>query len=165
MQKISKDSAMRDFTAACILLASIQSVLAVELVSFEQIKEQFKRTKDETRITYLLNRCAALQLNVSALALKGGDEEVSKKYRMSAQLYMQLAAAVDEATDKKRGVKKSDTSKNVQITVTNMASLYSQKLNDNYAKSGDYIINDKELKNELEDCTDHEKFIQSIVGN
>jgi hypothetical protein len=165
MQKTPKNSAIRGFTAACILLASIQSVLAVEIVSFEQIKEQFKRTKDETRITYLLNRCAALQLNVSALMLKSGKEEVSNQYRKSAQLYMQLAAAIDETTDKKRGVKKSDPSKNVQISVTNMASLYSQKLNDNYAKSGDYIVGDKQIKNELEDCTDHEKFVQSIVGD
>ena len=146
-------------------MTTMQSVIAIEIVSFEQIKEQFKRTKDETRITYLLNRCAALQLNVSALMLKSGNEEVSNKYRKSAQLYMQLAAAIDEGTDKKRGVKKSDPSKNVQISVTNMASLYSQKLNDNYAKSGDYIVGDKQIKNELEDCTDHEKFVQSIVGD
>jgi hypothetical protein len=87
-QEATKKSFLWNFIAGFLLMTTMQSVIAIEIVSFEQIKEQFKRTKDETRITYLLNRCAALQLNVSALMLKSGNEEVSNKYRKSAQLYM-----------------------------------------------------------------------------
>ena len=97
---MKKFSTLRSIFAGYVLIAVAQSVFAVELVNFEVIREQFKRTKDETRVTYLLNRCAALQLNVSALLLKGGDEKSSTKYQQSAVIYMQLAGRIEEQTDK-----------------------------------------------------------------
>ena len=161
---MKKFSTFRSIFAGYVLIAVAQSVFAVELVNFEVIREQFKRTKDETRVTYLLNRCAALQLNVSALLLKGGDEKSSTKYQQSAVIYMQLARRIEEQTDKKRGTKNSDPVTNVKISVTNISELYSQKLSENYAKRGDYIVGDQQIEKEMTECSEQEKFLDSAFG-
>lgn len=145
------------------LLFGANLASAVELVSFESVREQFKKSKDETRISYLLFRCAALQLNVASLLLKGGDAATSSNYQKSAEFYMQLAGAMEEAIDKKRGVANSDPANNVVVAVKQIATIYTQKLNENYAQRGEYLVGDKQLERELTECNNSERFLLLII--
>ena len=149
-----------------ILASSIlgcAGVLADEIISFEGIRNQYKTSADETRISYLFLRCASLQLAVSALALKGGLDEVSEINRKSAVQYMSLAGAVDEETNKKRGVKNSSVSNNIENAVKSILNVYTDRMQANYAKSGDYITSDNQLKNEITKCIDAETLARWMV--
>ena len=153
-----------------IIIISVYSALlsniafAGELISFDSVRIEFKKSRDENRITYLLSRCAALQINVAALLQKGGANDTASTYEKAAQQYMILAESVEEAVLKKRGVKDADPARNVSISVTNIAELYSKQMNSNYAKRGDYIIGDTQLQKEIEDCSKQDKFLEKILG-
>ena len=49
-------------------------------------------------------------------------------------------------------------------SVTNISELYSQKLSENYAKRGDYIVGDKQIEKEMTECSEQEKFLDSAFG-
>lgn len=138
--------------------------IAGDLITFDAVRAEFKRSRDENRITYLLSRCAALQLNVAALLQKGGANDTATTYEKAAQQYMVLAESVEEAVLKKRGVKDADSARNISISVANIAELYSKQMNSNYAKRGDYIIGDIQLQKEIEDCSKQDKFLEKVLG-
>ena len=62
-----------------MLLMSV-AVHSAELASFDDIRSQYQSYKDPTRVSYLYNRCAALQLNVSALLARKGQGQGSKDF-------------------------------------------------------------------------------------
>lgn len=143
---------------------SANSAYAGDLISFDQVRNEFKKNRDQTRISYLFSRCAALQLNVAALLQKGGANDSASTYQKAAEQYMMLAETVEDAVNKKRGVKDADPARNVSITVANIAELYSKQMNSNYAKRGDYIIGDIQLQKEIEDCSKQDKFLEKVLG-
>lgn len=153
----------RIFPIICITLLS-SNAFASDLISFDAVRSEFKKSRDQTRISYLFSRCAALQLNVAALLQKGGANESALTYEKAAQQYMVLAETVEEAVNVKRGVKDADPARNVSISVTNIAELYSKQMNSNYAKRGGYIIGDAQLQKEIEECNKQDKFLERVLG-
>lgn len=146
-----------------LLLALTQNAQGAELSTFDDVRAQYRSYKDPTRLSYLYNRCAALQLNVSALLQRKGQKKGAQDFESLAQHYMVLSEANERETDKKRGLKSKDTMKTVQRNVGNVSEVYSQRLKANFAKRGEYIVGDAQLESELAECNLPEMFKKKAV--
>lgn len=152
---------------ACIFfsfMAVTASVQAAELAKFDDIRKQYQTYGDGTRLSYLYNRCAALQLNVAALLVRKGQKAGAADFEALAQHYMMLSEANEREMDKKRGMKSKDTMKVVNRSVANVSDVYSKRMNENFAKRGDYLIGDKQLEDELKECNLPESFRKAALA-
>ena len=146
-------STMKSFRyCSFVFLVLSSSAHAAELSTFDEVRAQYQSYKDPTRISYLYNRCAALQLNVSALLARKGQAQGAKDFEALAQHYMVLSEANERDIDKKRGVKSKDTMKTVHRAVAHVSEVYSKRLKDNYAQRREYIVGDAQLEEELSEC-------------
>ena len=138
---------------------------AADMATFDEIRAQYQSYKDPTRVSYLYNRCAALQLNVSALLARKGQAKAAQDFEALAQHYMILSEANEREIDKKRGLSSKDLIKTVHRNVGVVSEVYSKRFNDNVAKRGDYIIGDAQLEAELLDCNLPEVFKRKLMSN
>jgi len=134
------------------VMALALPIQAAELVTFDAVRKQYQSYRDPTRLSYLFNRCAALQLNVSALLERKGQKQGAKDFENLAQHYMVLSEANEREIDKKRGMKSKETMKTVNRAVANVAEIYGKRMKDNYAQRREYIIGDAQLESELSEC-------------
>jgi hypothetical protein len=148
---------------ACLVLA-VQAH-AADLSTFDEVRAQYRSYKDPTRLSYLYNRCAALELNVSALMQRKGQQQGAKDFENLAQHYMVLSEANEREIDKKRGLKSKETMKTVQRNVANVSELYSKRLKDNFAKRGEYIVGDLQLESELAECNLPDQFKKKVMAD
>jgi len=148
----------RPILLAVSFIAFLPLVQAAELSTFDEVRTQYKTYRDPTRVSYLYNRCAALQLNVAALFQRKGQKKGAQDFEALAQHYMVLSEANERDTDKKRGLKSKDTMKTVQRNVGNVSEVYSKRLKVNFAKRGEYIVGDAQLEAELAECNLPEVF-------
>ena len=133
--------------------------------TFNEERTKYHSYKDPTRLSYLYNRCAALQLNVAALLSRKGKAQGAKDFEALAQHYMVLSEANEREIDKKRGLKSKDTMKTVHRSVANVSELYTKRMNSNFAKRGDYIVGDTQLESELAECNLPDVFRKSLLAN
>ncbi len=138
---------------------------AAELSIFDEVRAQYQSYKDPTRISYLYNRCAALQLNVSALLARKGQAQGAKDFEALAQHYMVLSEANEREIDKKRGLKSKDTMKTVQRNVATVSEAYSKRLKANFSKRGEYIVGDSQLEAELSECNMPDVFKKKALAD
>ncbi|PUE61153.1 hypothetical protein B9Z36_04515 [Limnohabitans sp. Rim8] len=148
-----------------IAMAVALPIQAAELATFDEVRKQYQTYGDGTRLSYLYNRCAALQLNVSALLLRKGQKKGAQDFESVAQHYMVLSEANEREIDKKRGMKSKDTMKTVNRAVANVSEVYSKRMKDNFAKRGDYLIGDVQLEAELAECNLPEAFKKKAVAD
>jgi hypothetical protein len=148
-----------------VFLALPLATSAAELATFDEVRTQYQTYRDPTRLSYLFNRCAALQLNVSALLERQGQKKGAKDFESLAQHYMVLSEANERDIDKKRGLKSKETMKTVNRSVANVAEVYSKRMKDNYAKRRDYIMGDAQLESELAECNLPEVFKKKALGD
>ena len=139
--------------------------LAAELSTFDDVRAQYQTYRDPTRLSYLYNRCAALQLNVSALLERKGQKSGAKDFENLAQHYMVLSEANERDIDKKRGMPSKETMKTVNRNVGHVSEVYSKRLRDNFAKRGDYIVGDAQLESELAECNLPDVFKKKAIGH
>lgn len=151
------------FLAMSGLLSALPSQ-AAELSTFDEVRAQYQTYRDPTRLSYLYNRCAALQLNVSALLQRKGQKQGAKDFEALAQHYMVLSEANEREIDKKRGLKSKDTMKTVNRSVAHVSEAYSLRMTDNYAKRRDYIMGDAQLEAELAECNLPEVFKKKALA-
>ena len=147
----------------CLALPVVS--LAAELTPFEQVRRQNQNYPDTSRVTYLFNRCAALQLNVAALLERKGQKQGAKDYENLAQHYMVLSEVNEREIDKKFGLKSKDTVKTINRNVSHLSELYTQRMNATAAKRGDYIMGDAQLESELKECSLPEEFKKKASVN
>lgn len=158
-----KSFALLTLFLGCLGLAAPAS--SADLASFDEVRAQYKSYGDPTRLSYLFNRCAALQLNVSALLMRKGQKKGAQDFENLAQHYMVLSEANEREMDKKRGMKSKDTMKTVNRSVGNVSELYSKRMKDNFAKRGDYLMGDAQLEAELADCNLPEAFKKKALAD
>lgn len=151
----------RTFCFVAMLLGSF-AVQAAELATFDEVRSQYQSYKDPTRVSYLYNRCAALQLNVSALFTRKGQSKAAQDYEVLAQHYMVLSEANEREIDKKRGLKSKDTMKTVHRNVATVSEVYSQRMKKNSLQTGEYVRGDAQLENELQDCMNPDTFVKKL---
>ena len=148
-----------------VLVWGAASAQAADLKSFDELRTQYQTYKDPTRLSYMYNRCAALQLNVSALLARKRQAKGANDFEALAQHYMVLSEANERETDKKRGLKSKDTMKTVHRNVGVVSEVYSQRLKDNFSKRGEYIVGDAQLESELAECNLPDDFKKRAMGN
>ena len=147
------------------LLPLALAAQAAELVTFDEIRSQYQSYKDPTRVSYLYNRCAALQLNVSALLSRKGQAKGAKDFEALAQHYMVWSEANEREIDKKRGLKSKDLIQTVHRNVGVVSEVYSRRLKENFAKRGDYIVGDAQLEAELKECNLPDVFKKRVLAD
>lgn len=140
------------------------STQAAELAAFDEVRKQYQSYKDPTRLSYLYNRCAALQLNVAAVLARKGQAQIAQNFEALAQHYMVLSEANEREIDKKRGFKSKDTMKTVQRNVATVSEVYSKRLKANFAQRGDYVLGDAQLESELNECVAVEVFVKKAIS-
>ena len=138
------------------------SVGAAELATFDDVRKKYQTYKDPTRVSYLYNRCAALQLNVAALMTRMGQAQASKDFEALGQHYMVLSEANEREIDKKRGLKSKDTMKTVQRNVATVSEVYSKRMNANKLKNGEYFRGDAQVEDELQECMNPDTFVKKL---
>ena len=148
-----------------VLLPLTLAAQAAELATFDVVLAQYQSYKDPTRVSYLYNRCAALQLNVAALLVRKGQSQGAKDFEALAQHYMVLSEANEREIDKKRGIKSKDLMKTVQRNVGHVSEVYSKRLKENFAKRGEYILGDAQLEAELAECNLPEVFRKKLLAD
>jgi hypothetical protein len=148
-----------------LLLITLPWAMAAELAPFDEVRTQYQTYRDPTRLSYLYNRCAALQLNVSALLMRKGQTKGSQDFENLAQHYMVLSEANEREIDKKRGLKSKDVVKTVSRNVANVSEVYSKRLKANFAKRGEYIVGDAQLESELTECNLPDVFKKKALAN
>jgi len=152
--------------ALCLgVLCAAMPAHSAELAPFDEVRAQYKSYGDGTRLSYLFNRCAALQLNVSALLQRKGQKQGAHDFENLAQHYMVLSEANEREIDKKRGMKSKDTMKTVNRSVAHVSELYSKRMKANYAQRGDYLIGDAQLEAELADCNVPDAFKKKAMAD
>ena len=143
----------------------IGAVQAAELATFDEVRKQYRSYKDPTRLSYLYNRCAALNLNVSALMARKKENQGAKDFEALAQHYMVLSEANEREIDKKRGLKSKETMKTVSRNVANVSEVYSKRMKNNYDQRHEYIIGDAQLESELAECNLPEVFKKKALSD
>jgi hypothetical protein len=146
------------------LLPLAWAAQAAEMTTFDEVRAQYQSYKDPTRLSYLYNRCAALQLNVAALLSRKGQTKGAKDFEALAQHYMVLSEANEREIDKKRGLKSKDLTQTVHRNVGVVSEVYSKRLKDNFGKRGDYIVGDTQLEAELSECVAVEVFVKKAIS-
>ena len=154
----------RTFCLAAVFMLSLNTQ-AAELAAFDEVRKQYHSYKDPTRLSYLYNRCAALQLNVSALLARKGQAQPAQNFEALAQHYMVLSEANEREIDKKRGVKSKDVMKTVSRNVATVSEVYSKRMAENFAKRRDYIVGDSQLESELTECNLPEVFKKKAMAD
>ena len=137
---------------------------AADMATFDEVRAQYQSYKDPTRVSYLYNRCAALQLNVSALLARKGQAKAAQDFEALAQHYMILSEANEREIDKKRGLKSKDLIQTVHRNVGVVSEVYSKRLKENFAKRGDYIVGDAQLEAELSECVVVDVFVKKAIS-
>lgn len=153
------------FAALSSVVSFANLAVAAEFKSFDEIRAQYQSYRDPTRVSYLYNRCAALQLNVSALLQRQGEKKGAQDFENLAHHYMVLSEANEREIDKKRGLKSKDLMKTISRNVANVSEIYSRRLRDNYAKRREYIVGDAQLEAELAECNLPEVFKNKLAIN
>jgi len=138
---------------------------ASELATFDEIRRQYLAYRDPTRLSYLYNRCAALQLNVSAILQRQGQKQGAQDFENLAQHYMVLSEANEREMDKKSGIKTKNAMQVVNRYVTLVSEVYTLRMNDNMAKRGAYLKGDAQLEAELVECNLPEAFKKKATLN
>lgn len=138
---------------------------ASELATFDEVRAKYQSYKDPTRVSYLYNRCAALELNIAALMTRKGQAQGAKDFELLAQHYMVLSEANEREIDKKRGLKSKDVVQTVHRNVGVVSEFYSKRLKENFAKRGDYILGDTQLEAELKECNMPDVFKKRLLAD
>ena len=135
---------------------------AADLKSFDELRAQYESYKDPTRVSYLFNRCAALNLNVAAFLTRKGQAKGAGDFEGLAQHYMVLSEANEREIDKKRGMKSKDTMKTVHRNVATVSEIYSQRMKRNFLHAGEYVRGDVQLEEELQECMNPDTFVKKL---
>jgi hypothetical protein len=133
--------------------------------SFDDVRSQYQSYQDPSRLSYLYNRCAALQLNVAALFQRSGQKKAAADIEQLAQHYMVLSQANERDIDKKRGKDSKDTVGMVNYVVGTLSEEYSKRFKRNMAQRGDAVRGDAQLEAEVQECMSPEAFVKKALAH
>ena len=132
------------------------------LPTFDQVRQQYAKSRDLTRVSFLYRRCAALQLNVSALLVRKKQNKAAADYENLAQHYMLMSEVVDREIDLYQRTKIDKPSETVSLAVKHLSEVYAQRMKENKMKRGEYFANDSALESEMTECLKPETLAKSL---
>ena len=133
-----------------------------DLPPFEQVRSQYFKSKDLTRVSYLYRRCAALELNAAALLVRQKHAKAASDYENLARHYMLMSEVVDREIDLHEGLKSTKPTETVSLAVKYLSELYDKRMKQNKAHRGDYFAGDVALEKEMSECLNPETLAKSL---
>jgi hypothetical protein len=133
-----------------------------QLPTFDQVRSQYAKSKDLTRVSFLYRRCAALQLNVAALLVRQKQAKAASDYETLAQHYMLMSEVVDREIDLYQRTKSNKPSETVNLAVKHLSEVYAQRMKENKIKRGEYFAEDVALEKEMDECLKPEALAKSL---
>ena len=133
---------------------------AKEMLSIEEYYKQHKKTEPAT-LTYLGSRCSALFLLNSDL-LKKTDKEISDIYMRASS---DTSFFAGEVLRTEFGHTEEEAIKNSFGNMLKMKALYEKDAQDNYVRTGQYILGSYMEKDGIHCQKFHELVIDWIKGN
>lgn len=132
------------------------------LPTFDQVRSQYAKSRDLTRVSFIYRRCAALQLNVSALLVRQKQAKAAADYEQLAQHYMLMSEVVDREIDLYQRTKVNKPSETVNLAVKHLSEVYAQRMKDNKSKRGEFFANDPMLESEMAECLNPDALAKSL---
>lgn len=133
-----------------------------QMPTFDQVRSQYAKSKDLTRVSFLYRRCAALQLNVAALLVRKKQAKAASDYENLAQHYMLMSEVVDREIDLYHRTKTNKPSDTVNLAVKHLSEVYAQRMKENKIKRGEYFADDAVLEKEMDECLKPEALAKSL---
>ena len=145
-----------------------QSSTPLKPLSF--VLAEFKNEKDFAKISYFLTRCSGLSYAMAGLITKSGGiagKAVADSWSDNGATSLQLAFDVEKTIEKIRDVKINSEStqsfESMLKTTSEMANVYVDRMNNNYVRSGNYVVDDSWLKEEMELCRNSTKTLEQLL--
>lgn len=143
---------------------------APTLKPLDHILSELKAQQDLTKASYLFKRCSGYSLAVSALLLRsGGDglKERASQWRKGAIDMVEYAVDTEMAVEKSRtpNSKKSkdEWAQETVVIAQQFMHIYIERMNANYLRSGNYMIDDAWMKSEHEICQEPSKKVMESL--
>lgn len=152
----------KNIVLICVSFLATAVPAEESLPSFERVRQQYRETNDLGRVSYLYRRCAALNLNVSAVLIRKKKKDAAQYYEDLANHYMLLSETVDKEVDQRLGFQNKQSMQTVSLAVSYLSEVYSRRMKDNQSKRGEYIAGDKVLEAELGECLAPEAFAKKL---
>lgn len=145
-----------------VAFLSAPSYAQEQLPTFDQVRSQYAKSKDLTRVSYLYRRCAALQLNAAALLVRKKQIKAAFHYENLAQHYMLMSEAVDREIDLNQRTQSFKPAETVSLAVKHLSEIYDKRLKENKTKRGEYFVDDKVLEKEMDECLNPDVLANSL---
>jgi len=126
------------------------------------------RNNDDTQISYVLKRCLSLNLVLGNWMEEKGGERMKKSVAnfFNQALFLQdFIVKLENDIEKAKNIKlstKQEIEKTLLLNVKLISPLYVERLSRNYAASGSYFEKDAQLIEEIEICSDFQKYVDSL---
>ena len=156
------------FLFQIIFIVFFMKANAQDLQPIKGILENGIRNNDDTQISYVLKRCLSLNLVLGNwMEEKGGDRmKKSVDNFFNQALFLQgFIVKLENDIEKARKIKlstKQEIEKALLLNVKVISPLYVERLSKNYAASGSYFEKDTQLTEEIEICSDFQKYVDSL---
>jgi len=151
-----------------IFIAFCANAIGQELQPIKNILERGIRSDDDVQISYVLKRCVALNLVMGNwMKEKGGERMKSSvsKFLDEALLLQEFSFELENKIETARKIKVStrqELEKALQLNIKVISPLYVERLAKNYAASGSYFENDRQLAEEIKICSNFQKHLDSM---
>lgn len=149
-------------TCWMVVCCSVSAHAQEPLPTFDQVRSQYAKSRDLTRVSFIYRRCAALQLNVSALLVRQKQAKAAADYEQLAQHYMLMSEVVDREIDLYQRTKVNKPSETVNLAVKHLSEVYAQRMKDNKSKRGEFFANDPMLESEMAECLNPDALAKSL---
>lgn len=145
-----------------VVFMSLPSYAQEQLPTFDQVRSQYAKSKDLTRVSYLYRRCAALQLNAAAVLVRKKQSKAASDYENLAQHYMLMSESVDREIDLYQRTQSNKPGETVNLAVKHLSEIYAQRMKENKSKRGEYFADDAALQKEMDECLKPDALAKSL---
>lgn len=142
---------------------------ALPMKTLDSVLSELKSSGDMTGASYFMKRCSAYSIATFRLLESSGGSsavEAANSYKAHAANLLGYAATIEEEIDKQRNKKNVKSlrqhTEESGKAIASMANIYIDRMNDNYVRSGNYVVDDPWLKGEAGLCKDPIQVLESL---
>ena len=131
---------------------------------------EFKNERDLAKISYFLMRCSGFSYAMAGLITKSGGiagkataDNWSDNGATSVQLAFEVEKTIETIRDIKINRESTQSFASLVKAVYEIANVYVDRMNNNYVRSGNYVVDDLWLKEEMEFCRNSTKIVEQLL--